>query len=80
MITRAIEDVAVELTVVLGQTEMPISQLLKMGRGAVIDLDADHDDPVMIYAHGELIAKGEIILSGDKIAINITESVKSYQR
>jgi len=77
--STAIEDVSVELTVVLGQTMMPVKQLLKLGRGAVIDLDGDQDQPVKIYANGELIAKGEIMVSGENIAINISDSVKSYQ-
>ena len=77
--SQAIEDVEIELTVVLGQTMMPIRQLLKLGRGAVIDLDGDQDQPMKIYANGELIAKGEIVVSGDNIAISITRSVKTYQ-
>jgi flagellar motor switch protein FliN len=65
--------VKVEVSVVLGRTHMPIRQLLKMGRGAVIDLDARHDDPVWIYANNELIARGEIVLVGDRIGVSITE-------
>ena len=77
--SQAIEDVDIELTLVLGQTLMPIRHLLKLGRGAVIDLDGDQDQPVKLYANGELIARGEIVVSGENIAVNITESVKSYQ-
>ncbi|MFC7049958.1 FliM/FliN family flagellar motor switch protein [Emcibacter nanhaiensis] len=77
--SQAIEDVEVELSLVLGQTLMPIRTLLKLGRGAVIDLDGDQDQPVKLYANGELIARGEIVVSGENIAVNITESVKSYQ-
>lgn len=75
----AVNDVKVEISVVLGRAVMPIKQLLKMGRGAVIDLDATHDSQVRIYANNELIALGEIVISGDKIAVSITESVRSYQ-
>lgn len=75
----AVNDVKVEISVVLGRAVMPIKQLLKMGRGAVIDLDANHDSRVKIYANNELIALGEIMISGDKIAVSITESVRSYQ-
>lgn len=77
--SQAIEDVEVELTVVLGQTKMPVKQLLKLGRGAVIELLENHDSPVKIYCNGELIAKGEIIVSGENIGVKITGSVKSYQ-
>ncbi len=78
--SQAIEDVSVELTVVLGQTLLPIRQLLKMGRGAVIELEGPQDQPVKIYANGEMIAKGEIMVSGENVAVNITQSVKNYQR
>lgn len=78
--SQAIEDVSVELTVVLGQTMLPIRQLLKMGRGAVIELEGQQDQPVKIYANGEMIAKGEIMVSGENVAVNITQSVKNYQR
>ena len=77
--SQAFEDVDVELTVVLGQTNMPIRQLLKLGRGAVIELNEEHDEPVKIYCNGELIAKGEIIVTGENVGITITRSVKSYQ-
>ena len=78
--SQAIEDVNVELTVVLGQTMLPIRQLLKMGCGAVIELEGHQDQPVKIYANGEMIAKGEIMVSGENVAVNITQSVKNYQR
>ncbi len=71
-----LEKVKIELSVVLGRTHMPIRTLLKMGRGAVIDLDAQHDDPVLIYANNELIARGEIVVIGDKIGVTITERVR----
>ncbi len=77
--SNAINNVKVEISVVLGRTSMPIQQLLKMGRGAVIDLNAGHDTPVLIYANNELIAKGDVVISGDKIAVSVTESFRSYQ-
>ncbi len=70
---NALSKVAVEVTVVLGKNSMPIRQLLKMGRGAVIDLDSGHQDLAWIYANGELIARGEVMMIGDKIGVSITE-------
>jgi len=78
--SQAIDDVDVELTVVLGQTFMPIRQLLKLGRGAVIELEGHQDQPVKIYANGEMIAKGEIMVAGENVAVSITQSIKNYQR
>lgn len=71
-----IERIKVDISVVIGATQMPIRQLLKMGRGAVIDLDARHDEPVWIYANDELIARGEIVLLGDKIGVSISERIR----
>jgi flagellar motor switch protein FliN len=71
-----VEKIKVEISVVLGRSHMPIRQLLRMGRGAVIDLDAAHDEPVWIYANNELIARGEICLVGDRIGVTVTERLK----
>lgn len=70
---NALSKVAVEVTVVLGRNSMPIRQLLKMGRGAVIDLDSGYEDLAWIYANGELIARGEVMMIGEKIGVSITE-------
>lgn len=71
----SIPRVKVEISVVIGRTHMAIRQLLKMGRGAVIDLDAHFDDPVWIYANNELIARGEIVLVGDRVGVSVTERI-----
>lgn len=71
-----IEKIRVDISVVIGRTRLPIRQLVKMGRGAVIDLDARHDDPVWIYANDEPIARGEIVLLGDRIGVSVTERIR----
>ena len=73
---KAIEGVDVELSVVLGKAIMPIHQLLKMGRGAVIELDAGADDDAVVLANDKPIAYGGIIIVDDNIGISITDSVK----
>ena len=72
----ALEKVSVELSVVLGTTAMPIHQLLRMGRGALIELDATERDDVSIYANDVAVAKGQVIVQGDRIAVSITEVLK----
>ena len=72
---EAFNDVDVELTVVLGRAWMPINQLLKMGRGAVIELGANVDDDAALYANNRLIARGQVTLVGENIAVSITETV-----
>jgi flagellar motor switch protein FliN/FliY len=74
-IGRALGDISVEISVVLGRATMPIQQLLKMGRGAVIELEANLDDHAWIYANNRLIARGEIVVSGENVAVSITDTL-----
>jgi flagellar motor switch protein FliN/FliY len=74
-ITKALGDISVEVSVVLGRATMPISQLLKMGRGAVIELEANLDDHAWIYANNRLIARGEVVISGENVAVSITDTL-----
>ncbi len=75
---KAVDGVSIELSVVLGRSLMPIHQLLKMGRGAVIELDTTVNDPAMIYANERLIARGEVMVVDDHIGITITDTVESF--
>ncbi len=72
---NSINSIPIELTVVLGTASMPIHYLLKMGRGAVIELDTNADQDVQILANNTPIAKGEVIVMGDKIAISIKQKL-----
>jgi flagellar motor switch protein FliN/FliY len=76
---RAVNDVQVELSVVLGRARMPINQLLKMGRGAVIELNTTVEDDVWVYANNKLIARGEITVIGENIGVSITQNVTSSE-
>lgn len=73
-----IEAVKVEISVVLGRSVIPMHQLLRMGRGAVIELDSHQDEPVTILANDKPVALGEIILHGDKIGVSVTELIRGY--
>ncbi len=72
---KAVESVDLEISVVIGSTDMPIHQLLRMGRGAVIELNATVDDYAWIYANKRLIARGEIVVNGENVAVQITETL-----
>ena len=74
-----IEGVKVEISVVLGRSVIPMHQLLRMGRGAVIELDSKQDDAVTIMANDKAVAKGEILLQGDKIGVSVTELLRGHQ-
>ncbi len=71
----AVNDVTVEIAVVLGSSTMPIHQLLKMGRGAVIKLDSKVEDPAWILANNQIIARGEIVVMGENVAVSILETI-----
>jgi flagellar motor switch protein FliN/FliY len=72
--------VKVEISVVLGRSVIPMHQLLRMGRGAVIELDTGQDDPVIVLANERPVAKGEIVIHGDKIGVSITGLLTGYQQ
>lgn len=74
-----INGVKVEISVVLGRSVIPMHQLLRMGRGAVIELDSTQDDPVTVLANERPVAKGEIVIHGDKIGVAITQLLTGYQ-
>lgn len=73
----AIQDVDVEIYAVLGQSTMLVSQLLKIGRGAIIELDQRTSDPVEIRVNQQLITNGEIVTVDDNLGVTITEIVKN---
>jgi flagellar motor switch protein FliN/FliY len=73
----SVKDVKVEISVLLGRSVIPMHQLLRMGRGAVIELDSHQDEPVTVLANNKPVAKGEILIEGDRIAVSITEILRS---
>ena len=75
-----IDSVKIQLSVVLGKSMMPINQLLRMGRGAVIELDTDLDDEVEIRANNLPFARGEVTIVNNKIAVTVREKLKSAER
>jgi flagellar motor switch protein FliN len=65
------DKVAVDITVVLGTTAMPVHQVLRLGRGAIIELDASEDDAVNILANNLPVAKGTVVVNGNRIAVEV---------
>ncbi|HEY9549020.1 MAG TPA: FliM/FliN family flagellar motor switch protein [Kiloniellaceae bacterium] len=72
----AIHEVSLEAYAILGTASMPVSQLLRMGRGAVVELDTGLGDEIEVRINDQLVAKGEVVVVEDRIAIEITEIVK----
>lgn len=73
-----VKSVNVEISVVLGRSTLPMSQLLRMGRGAVIPLDAKASDEVWILANNHPVARGEIQINDDRISISVTRAADVY--
>lgn len=73
----SIADIPVEISAVLGSTKMPISQLLKMGRGAVVKLDRKVGEAIDIYVNERLVARGEVVIVENRIGVTMTEIIKS---
>jgi len=69
---RAIEKVEIEFSVILGRTSMPIHQLLRLGRGAVIMLDRNIEDEVEIEANQAPFAKGNLLVRDEKICVQLS--------
>lgn len=73
----AVQTVKVEISVVLGKSVIPMHQLLRMGRGAVIELDAKQSDEVWILANGQPVARGDIVIQGEKICVSVTRTLSA---
>jgi flagellar motor switch protein FliN len=69
----ALEKVSLDISVVLGTTDMPVHQVLRLGRGAIIELDATEGDAVRILANNYPVARGNVVVSGNRIAVEVKE-------
>jgi flagellar motor switch protein FliN/FliY len=67
----SIEKVSLDIAVVLGRTDMPVHQVLRLGRGAIIELDAGEDDDVQILANNFPVARGTVVVQGNRIAVEV---------
>ncbi|MDX9690269.1 MAG: flagellar motor switch protein FliN [Proteobacteria bacterium] len=73
----AVYGIPVEVAAVLGKASMPVSSLLKLGRGAVIELDRKVGEAIDIYVNNRLVARGEVVVVEDKLGITMTEIIKA---
>lgn len=68
-----LDNVSLDISVVLGTTAMPIHQILRLGRGAIIELDATENDEVKILANNFPVAKGTVVVNGNRIAVEVKQ-------
>lgn len=73
----AVSDIPVNVSVVLGKTTMQVNQLLKLGRGAVIELERKVGEPIDIYVNNRLVARGEVVVVEDRIGVTMTEIIRA---
>lgn len=74
---EAVYDIPVQVSAVLGRATMQVSQLLKLGRGAVVELDRKLGEAVDIYVNNRLVARGEVVMVEDnRLGVTMTEIVK----
>ncbi|HKJ75341.1 MAG TPA: flagellar motor switch protein FliN [Alphaproteobacteria bacterium] len=74
---EAVFDIPVKVSAVLGKSNLQVSQLLKLGRGAVIELDRKVGEAIDIYVNNRLVARGEVVLVDERLGVTMTEIIKS---
>ncbi|MBL4748845.1 MAG: flagellar motor switch protein FliN [Magnetovibrio sp.] len=74
---EAVYDIPVQVSAVLGKATMQVSQLLKLGRGAVVELDRKVGEAIDIYVNNRLVARGEVVVVDDRLGVTMTEIIKT---
>ena len=74
---EAVYDIPVQVSAVLGKSTMEVNELLRLGRGAVVELDRKVGEAIDIYVNNRLVARGEVVVLEDKLGITMTEIFKS---
>lgn len=74
---EAVYDIPVQVSAVLGKSSMQVHQLLKLGRGAVVELDRKIGEAIDIYVNNRLVARGEVVVIEDRLGITMTEIIKA---
>jgi flagellar motor switch protein FliN/FliY len=76
---EAVFDVPVTVSAILGKSAMEVSQLLKLGKGTVVELDRKVGEAIDIYVNDRLVARGEVVLVEDRLGVTMTEIIKAGQ-
>jgi len=74
---EAVYDIPVQVSAVLGKATMQVSNLLKLGRGAVVELDRKVGEAIDIYVNNRLVARGEVVIVDERLGVTMTEIIKS---
>lgn len=74
---EAVYDIPVKVSAVLGKSSMQVNQLLKLGKGAIVELDRKVGEAIDIYINDRLVARGEVVVVEDRLGITMTEIIKT---
>ena len=74
---EAVYEIPVQVSAVLGRSTMQVNQILKLGRGAVVQLDRKVGEPIDIYVNNRLVARGEVVIQDERLGVTMTEIIKS---
>lgn len=74
---EAVYDIPIQVSAVLGKASMQVSQLLKLGRGAVVELDRKVGEAIDIYVNNRLVARGEVVVVENRLGVTMTEIIKA---
>lgn len=77
---EAVYDIPVKVSAILGKTQMKVSQLMKLNKGAIIELDRKVGEAIDIYVNNNLVARGEVVVVDEKLGITMTEIVKTVAK
>ncbi|MDX2223497.1 MAG: flagellar motor switch protein FliN [Rhodospirillaceae bacterium] len=77
---EAVYDIPVRVSAVLGKSSMQVHELLKLGRGAVVELDRKVGEAIDIYVNDRLVARGEVVVVDDRLGITMTEIIKTQNK
>lgn len=76
---EAVFDVPVKVSAILGKTNMEVCDLLKLGRGAIVELDRKVGEAIDIYVNNRLVARGEVVIVEERLGVTMTEIIKGGQ-
>ena len=76
----AVYNIPVQVSAVLGRATLEVSQLLKLGRGAVVELDRKVGEAIDIYVNNRLVARGEVVVVDERLGVTMTEIIKNARK
>ncbi|MEE2998964.1 MAG: flagellar motor switch protein FliN [Pseudomonadota bacterium] len=74
---EAVYDIPVQVSAVLGKSTMEVARLLRLGKGAVVELDRKVGEAIDIYVNNRLVARGEVVVLDERLGITMTEIIKT---